>query len=185
MDEILTRTDASGARSNLADALGSPIALADAAGSEQTQYSYEPFGQTTTAGAANSNQRQYTGRENDGTGMYPPDTAHRKPPEDPCGGTSGGRGLDDVLRSNDRTFQRYLESLETQAAKTGSADTERVLLEAAKRGWLHALRGPEYGWVGGYHVNLPVWPEFKFPAAGSKQRLRKSIIVWYWDDDHK
>src|SRR5438093_8772101 len=67
---MLTRTDASGSRSNLADALGSPIALADAAGSVQTQYSYEPFGQATAAGAANSNQRQYTGRENDGTGMY-------------------------------------------------------------------------------------------------------------------
>ena len=36
----------------------------------QTQYTYEPFGQTTVSGATNTNSFQYTGRENDGTGLY-------------------------------------------------------------------------------------------------------------------
>jgi len=67
LDEVLTRTDAAGARSFLEDVLGSTVALTDATGS---LYTYEPFGQTTVTGATSSNQHQYTGPENDGTGLY-------------------------------------------------------------------------------------------------------------------
>ena len=49
---------------------GSTVALTDATGSLQTLYTYEPFGQTTVTGATSSNQHQYTGPENDGTGLY-------------------------------------------------------------------------------------------------------------------
>ena len=72
IDEFLTRTDvASGATSSfLPDALGSSLALTDAFGSVQTEYTYEPFGKTVSAGASNSSSYQYTGRENDGTGLY-------------------------------------------------------------------------------------------------------------------
>ena len=69
-DEILRRMDGSGSSYFLADGLGSPIALSDATASIQTTYAYEAFGKTTSAGAANSNPYQYTGRENDGTGLY-------------------------------------------------------------------------------------------------------------------
>src|SRR5678815_1392652 len=34
------------------------------------QYTYAPFGATTSAGAASANAAQFTGRENDGTGLY-------------------------------------------------------------------------------------------------------------------
>jgi RHS repeat-associated protein len=54
----------------LKDALGSTIALADSSGTLQTEYIYEPFGKTTTSGTANSNTQKYTGREDDGTGLY-------------------------------------------------------------------------------------------------------------------
>ena len=46
------------------------MALADTAGAVQTEYTYEPFGTTTVAGAPSANSFQYTGRENDGTGLY-------------------------------------------------------------------------------------------------------------------
>jgi RHS repeat-associated protein len=46
------------------------LALTDGAGTTQTQYTYEPFGATTSSGATSSNAFQYTGRENDGTGLY-------------------------------------------------------------------------------------------------------------------
>jgi hypothetical protein len=42
-------------------------ALADASGAVQTQYTFEPFGATSVAGATNTNAVQFTGRENDGT----------------------------------------------------------------------------------------------------------------------
>jgi RHS repeat-associated protein len=69
IDEIFQRTDASGASSFLSDALGSTLALADASGALQTTYTYGPFGSTTAAGSS-SNSVQYTGRENDQTGLY-------------------------------------------------------------------------------------------------------------------
>ncbi|MFO0729836.1 MAG: RHS repeat-associated core domain-containing protein [Nitrospiraceae bacterium] len=52
------------------DALGTSVVLTNAAGAGQTTYTYEPFGKTTQAGTASTNSFQYTGRENDGTGLY-------------------------------------------------------------------------------------------------------------------
>jgi RHS repeat-associated protein len=69
-DETFSRTDSAGSRSFLIDGLGSTRALTDAAGALQTQYSYEPFGNTTATGASSTNSLQYTGRENDGSGIY-------------------------------------------------------------------------------------------------------------------
>jgi RHS repeat-associated protein len=51
------------------DALGSVLTLTDQNGSVQTTYSYDPFGNTTTSGLS-TNPFQYTGRENESTGLY-------------------------------------------------------------------------------------------------------------------
>ena len=69
MDERFQRTDASGARTYLTDALGSTLALTDSSGAVQTQYTYDPFGGSSSSGAASSNSFQFTGRENDGTAL--------------------------------------------------------------------------------------------------------------------
>jgi RHS repeat-associated protein len=72
IDEFLTRTDVVAGVSSffLTGALGSPVAVADNAGVVQTEYTYESFGRTTANGPLNSSSYQYTGRENDGTGLY-------------------------------------------------------------------------------------------------------------------
>jgi RHS repeat-associated protein len=70
IDEYFTRTDNGGLRALLTDALGSTLALADTAGALQTQYTYGPFGATTSTGPASTNVFQYTGRENDSSGLY-------------------------------------------------------------------------------------------------------------------
>jgi RHS repeat-associated protein len=70
LDEVFTRTDSASTRNFLSDALGSTLALTDSTGTVQTQYAYEPFGKTTATGSASSSTFQYTGRENDGTGLY-------------------------------------------------------------------------------------------------------------------
>jgi len=70
IDEFLMRTDGVGTRALLPDALGSTVALGDGTGTLQTQYTYEPFGYTTQTGQANSSSYKYTGREDDGSGMY-------------------------------------------------------------------------------------------------------------------
>jgi RHS repeat-associated protein len=70
IDEILTRTDASGTQVYLTDILASTVALTDNNGSLGTEYTYEPFGQTAVSGVPTSNAFQFTGRENDGTGLH-------------------------------------------------------------------------------------------------------------------
>ncbi len=51
------------------DALGSTLDLTDSAGAVETTYEYEAFGKTTITGNS-TNPFQYTGRENDGEGLY-------------------------------------------------------------------------------------------------------------------
>jgi RHS repeat-associated protein len=72
IDEFLTRTDVvAGVASHfLTNALGSPVAVTDNAGVVHTEYTYEPFGKTTFSGSSNNSSYQYTGRENDGTGLF-------------------------------------------------------------------------------------------------------------------
>jgi RHS repeat-associated protein len=69
IDEHLSRTGASGTRSFVADALGSTVALIADAGMAKTEYTYSPFGETTSTGASTGNPFDYTGRESDGTGL--------------------------------------------------------------------------------------------------------------------
>ena len=64
------RTAANGPQILLFDALGSTVGLLDTNGVLQTEYAYEPFGATTATGTTSTNPFQYTGRENDATGLY-------------------------------------------------------------------------------------------------------------------
>ncbi|ATO85126.1 Teneurin-3 [Actinoplanes sp. SE50] len=69
LDDHFGRIEGNTATYHLTDALGSTVALTDANGIA-TRYSYEPYGATTTTGTPSTNRYQYTGRENDGTGLY-------------------------------------------------------------------------------------------------------------------
>jgi RHS repeat-associated protein len=68
VDEYFKRTDSSGRRTFLADALGSTVALTNPTGAVVNAYTYEAFGGTSMTGTT-SNQFDYTGREDDGTGL--------------------------------------------------------------------------------------------------------------------
>jgi RHS repeat-associated protein len=70
VDEVFQRTDASGARSFLGDALGSTLALTDGTGGVQTSYTFDPFGNTTQSGSSTTNSFAYTGRELDAGNLY-------------------------------------------------------------------------------------------------------------------
>jgi RHS repeat-associated protein len=93
VDEVFQRTDSSGARSFLEDALGSTVALTDSTGAVQTSYTFDPFGNTSTGGGANSNTFAYTGRELDAANLnlyfyrarYYNPTIQRFVSEDPLG----------------------------------------------------------------------------------------------------
>ncbi len=70
LDEIFQRTDAAGPRTFVTDILGSALALTDDAGVARTEYRYDPYGATIASGDTSGSLIQYTGRENDGTGLY-------------------------------------------------------------------------------------------------------------------
>jgi RHS repeat-associated protein len=99
VDEVFSRNDAAGTRTLLTDALGSTVALTDSSGAMQTQYSYDAFGGGDATGALSSNTSQYTGRENDGTGLYFNRARYYSPAlqrfisEDPIGFAAGDANL--------------------------------------------------------------------------------------------
>jgi RHS repeat-associated protein len=70
IDESFNRTDSTGAHSPITDALGSVVALTNSSGNTTAQYGYDPFGNTTSSGGTSTSVSQYTGRENDGNGLY-------------------------------------------------------------------------------------------------------------------
>ena len=69
IDERYARVETAGTRYFLTDALQSTVALTDGTQAIQQTYSYEPYGELSASGSS-SNPYQYTGRENDGTGLY-------------------------------------------------------------------------------------------------------------------
>jgi RHS repeat-associated protein len=96
LDQVFARTVGSTTRSVLADALGSTIALADDRGAITDQFAYGPFGESDTTV---DHPFQYTGRENDGTGLYQYRNRYYSPTmkrfisEDPTGLAGGGTNL--------------------------------------------------------------------------------------------
>ncbi len=70
LDETIARYTPSTMEVMITDALGSTLALRDGSGaSTLASYSYGPYGATSQTGAS-GNPMQYTGRENDGFGVY-------------------------------------------------------------------------------------------------------------------
>jgi len=104
IDEPFIRQSGTGTEHYHADALGSSLALSNAQGSSATVYTYEPFGKTTVSGSS-SNAFQYTGRENDGTGLYSYRSRYYSPiasrfiSEDPIG-IVGGFNFYSYVRNN-------------------------------------------------------------------------------------
>jgi len=99
LDDLFSRASGEGADSLLTDHLGSVIGLADGSKEVATTYSYEPFGAASSAGEPSANPFQFTGRENDGTGLqfnraryYSPDLA-RFTSQDPAGFAGSGTNL--------------------------------------------------------------------------------------------
>ena len=107
IDEPLVRTNSDGTvRYYQRDALGSVTALTDEMEAIKTQYIYDPYGNTEQIGEGNDNPFQYTGRENDGTGLYYYRARYYSPElqkfvsEDPIGFMGGDVNLYRYVKSN-------------------------------------------------------------------------------------
>lgn len=99
VDERFARTDLGGRTDFLSDALNSTMALTNSAGAIVEQYSYDPYGTTTASVSGFDNPYQYTGRENDGDGLYYYRARYYAPAmgrfisEDPLGFGGGGENF--------------------------------------------------------------------------------------------
>lgn len=94
-DEIFTGSDSTGTANFLTDALGSTVALTNSSGGSIANYAYEPFGNATVTSGSSTNEFQYAGRENDGTGLFSNRARYYSPvfqrfvSEDPIGWRGG------------------------------------------------------------------------------------------------
>ena len=70
IDEVLARYAPTGNKTLLTDALMSVIAQANDARGIDNFYAYSAYGEATSLGPDGGNALQYTGRENDATGLY-------------------------------------------------------------------------------------------------------------------
>jgi RHS repeat-associated protein len=109
VDEVLVRTRGTTAYTYLRDHLGSTLALALDDGTLAARYTYDPHGETTRSGSDGGNPFQYTGRENDGIGLYYYRPRYYDPrlqrfiSEDPIG-LAGGLNTYAYVQSNPLTY---------------------------------------------------------------------------------
>jgi RHS repeat-associated protein len=126
IDEIFTRSESSGTYNLFTDGLGSTLSLLDASGNVQSEYSYGAFGATASTGTASTNASQYTGRENDGTGLYYYRARYYSPAlqrfisEDPIGFKGGDFNLYAYVGNNPINFVDPLGEDTLQVALSGS-----------------------------------------------------------------
>ena len=74
LDELFSFTFLNGTTNTtdslLRDPLNSAVAVTDSSQALQDQYTYDPYGNTSDSGGSSANPFQFTGRENDGNGLY-------------------------------------------------------------------------------------------------------------------
>lgn len=105
IDEAIARQSTNGNEFYHADANGNVLFLTNGTGVTIVNYSYEAFGKTTIIGTS-SNSLHYTGRENDGSGLYYyraryyATVSSRFLSEDPLGGKNPNGELNFYLYTN-------------------------------------------------------------------------------------
>src|SRR5581483_10924349 len=70
VNQSFTFNTQQGQSSLLTDGAGSTVAVADGSGTVRTQYTYDPFGATSSSGAQSENPMQYLGMQDDWIGQY-------------------------------------------------------------------------------------------------------------------
>jgi len=153
--------DSSQDRYVLRDGNNNVIALTDAQQESRTLYSYEPYGATMQTGLADPNPQQYTGRENDGTGLYYYRNRYYSPQtgrfisEDPIGWASGQTnayayvggnpvqfndpyGLhkgDQWYGYNDKNFRDWVHGIKQDEGIPGSVNFTKPMLDDFWNQW--------------------------------------------------
>lgn len=148
-DEFFSISTPNGTLFPIVDALGSVLELVDSSGKMAVQYTYDSFGNTTSTSPAIQNSFQYTGRENDGTGLYYYRARYYWPfvgrfiSEDPLGLASGlnlySYVNDDPIDRTDPSGCGFIDCAKALAELT------RALGELARREAENAGKCPDKG----------------------------------------
>ena len=150
MDQLFSRTTGAGTSSYLTDRLGSAVALASASGEVKTTYAYDPFGGVFKSGEVSDNPYQFTGRENDGTGLqynraryYSPSMA-RFISQDPAGFVEGANLYDYVSGA-----PVDLTDPTGEVSSSGSCCLTVGELVVRGNNWVEGLKNSIGDWSGG------------------------------------
>jgi RHS repeat-associated protein len=138
------------------DALGSTLTLTDGTGTSQASYGYESFGKTTITGSS-TNSFQFTGRENDGTGVafyrarYYSPTTRRFIADDPIECSGGSVNLYLYVRNKPGD---YIDP--TGLLFWGLVDAGEAYGESAAQFWadMYVQSGNPIYWVPGALASL-------------------------------
>ena len=177
IDEVLVQSDSTSSMHFLADALGSAVHLTDPSGGITSSYTYEPFGHTEASGVPSGNPYQFTGRENDGTGLYFYRARHYHPilgrfiSQDPSG-LEGGlhkytyvgndpTGRVDPLGLAEMVFNRTTGNLSVFA---GSTYSQAVTLVG--KDWAPVLAEPLITIPAGNNTTNPAGDPFQVGSRG-------------------
>ncbi|HST47712.1 RHS repeat-associated core domain-containing protein [Jatrophihabitans sp.] len=174
IDQTFVRSDGTGVRDLLTDALGSTIALTDGLGAVATSYTYDPYGVVSSTGTADVNDQKFTGRQDDGTGLdyyrarYYSPAVQRFISQDPAGAAGSGNNLyayaaDSPTNFTDPSGEQALPgcligaavSAGTGAVGAKISGNKYTLGDAAKDAAIGCALGATGAWIG----------EFFGPAA--------------------
>ena len=156
IDEIWGRQSSAGISTPLTDALGSVVVETGSSQAVTTTYGFDPYGNTSQTGTNTGNTQQYTGRENDGTGLYYYRARYynsgtgRFVQEDPIGWASGQANNYAYVRGNPVNLTDPLGLLDTPTNPGNTGQTG---------GGEHGSHGPQ---------NDP-----NYPGSSLLQRLKK------------
>jgi RHS repeat-associated protein len=196
VDEYFQRTDANGPANFLTDALRSTIVLTGAAGNTVAQYTYDPYGNTTMTGSS-SNPYQYTGRENDGTGLYYYRARYYSPQlgrfisEDPTGFASGVNlyryvansplNLTDATGRGDPLWHLLISLSALRAAGYNWEQSINLAFQTAEIDFVPGSQGLD---PGSTHVHSMAgrkpngqWETPKQACSGTKQLIRDATAI--------
>lgn len=145
LDHVFSRTVGSTTRTVLADLLGSTVALADDAGAITDEFAYGPFGETDST--VTGHPYQYTGRENDGTGLYHYRNRYYSPQlkrfisEDPIGMTGSGTNYYAYVRGDPLGYTDPLGLFSIGGAFSAVSQFSAGMFDGATRGYASRLFG--------------------------------------------
>jgi RHS repeat-associated protein len=192
IDEALSFTNRNGTYFSIYDPLGSTLGVTDSSAASVVQYTYAPFGATSSTDPAFPNPFQFSGRENDGLGMYYYRSRYYLPragrfvAEDPLGLAGGSYNLYLYARLNPLRFIDptglktwiYVQASGTAGYKLAAGEAGTYFLvdpfTGETHGWTYVSGGVGLGFGAAAQIQVGVYDGPDDPTKISNWSLEVS-----------